>query len=227
MFQIDMRMCDQITRIYERQAEESVRAVNSFYSAVSDIARKTTFEPMVIFSNRIVDFYTGDLKDHLFSEFRKWYESGYSFHALMMRIRAGDSAVSLARSKMDVMHSDLEGMFRTAMEHIKLDTSAPQIDNGDFENFRQALNIAVRSFETATGDAESAVRSLGSGNDVVSLIGDIVKTTGESLQESFLVMVREVTSGEEFTGNMRDIVVDAITGRASTMGTSITIPMVI
>lgn len=46
MFQIDMRMCDQITRIYERQAEESVRAVNSFYSAVSDIARKTTFEPI-------------------------------------------------------------------------------------------------------------------------------------------------------------------------------------
>lgn len=217
MFQINMRMCDEITRIYEQQAEDCVRAVNRLYDEITELARKTCFEPLVNFSNEIYRFYYGTLREHLMREFQNWYDGPSSFHALMSHTHAGDAAIQAARSKMDVMEQNLEGMFRFSADEVSFDTSAPEIRNEDFEDYRQALSSCVRSFENALQDAESSVRSMGSDNDVVLLITDIVKTTGESLTESFGNMVRQVTEGENLTDSGVSVTVGGITGRGKTV----------
>ena len=217
MFQINMRMCDEITRIYERQAEDCVRTVNRFYDEIAELARRTCYKPMVDFGNEIHRFYHGELRDHLMREFQNWYDGPSSFHALMSSTSAGEDAVQNARSKMDEMERNLESLFRLSEEEISVDTSVPEFENRDFEDYKQALVSCVRSFERALQDAESSVRSMGSENDVVLLITDIVKTTGESLAESFANMVNQVAEGEDFVNSGRDITLGGIVGRGRTV----------
>lgn len=213
MFQINMQTCDEITRIYERQASECVRAVNIFYDEVMELARRTAFKPMVDFGNAIYRFYYGELRRHLMSEFRSWYDSGSSFHALMQKTNAGDAAIQTARNKMDQMEGHLESLFRMAGSEVVLDTSAPVIENKDFEDYRQALSVCLRIFSGAQQGAEASIRSMGSENDVTVLITDIVKTTGLSLEESFEKFIRQVTEGEEFTSSGRDFTLGEVSGK--------------
>ena len=216
MFTINMEECDEITRIYERQAETCVRAVSRFYDQIDGLARRTGYAPMVRFGNAISDFYQGELRRHLMNQFQIWYDGSYSFHALMQSIDAGSSAVSVARSKMDHMRRSLESMFRPSGGQIRTDTSTPNIQNRDFEEYRGYLQECIRSFDEASQEAQSSISRMQSGNDVVQLIGDIVKTTGESLKDSFMEMVRQVTEGEDFTGTGRDVTLGAMRGSAVT-----------
>lgn len=217
MFTINMRQCNEITQIYERQAEECVRAVSRFYDDITDLARRTTYAPMVHFGNEIYRFYTGELREHLIRQFQIWYDGNYSFHALMQKINAGEAAVQEGRAKMNQMEEYLQSLFRLSASEISLDTSAPDIENKDFEDYRQALSTCIRSFESAVEEANAAIGRMGSDNDVVLLIGDMVKTTGVSLYESFQEMVNQVTSGEEFTSGGRDFTIGEITGRGVTV----------
>lgn len=213
MFTINMRQIDQIIQIYEQQAEECAASVRRFYEDIIVLARRTTYAPMVEFGNQIYRFYTEDLKSHLMHEYQDWYESPYSFHALMRAINAGENAVRLAREKMDRMGESLSRLFQLSQDEIRLDNSAPDIKNQDFEDYRQSLQACKRNLDRVTQDAESAIRSMEGDNDMVQLIGDIVKTTGVSLAESFDEMVRQVTKGEDFANSGRDFSVGSIRGQ--------------
>ena len=221
MFTIKMSEIDRIAQIYERQAQDCVHGVSRLYEEIIELARKTTYAPMVEFGNQIYRFYTGDLKDHLMREYGKWYDGPYSFHALMASINAGSSAVAEAKRRMDDMKTSLEGLFRLSQSEIHLDNSVPNIEDRDFEEYRTCLQSCRRNFERATGEAESAIRGMESGNDVVQLIGDIVKTTGVSLTESFGEMIREVTEGQDFTNAGNAKTLGAVTGRGIAADTHI------
>jgi len=82
-----------ITAIYERQAQACVRSVEDFYDEITELSRKTAYEPLVNFTNQIYEFYKGELRDHLRREFANWYDSEYSLHALARSILAGEDAV--------------------------------------------------------------------------------------------------------------------------------------
>ena len=114
---------------------------------------------------------------------------------------------------MDDMKTSLEGLFRLTQSEVHLDDSVPNIQDQDFEEYRSCLRNCQKTFRRATNDAESAMRSMEGDNDVVKLIGDIVKTTGVSLTESFDEMIRQVTEGQEFTDQNNAKTLDGIRGQ--------------
>ena len=115
-----------ITAIYERQAQACVRSVEDFYDEITELSRKTAYEPLVNFTNQIYEFYKGELRDHLRREFANWYDSEYSLHALARSILAGEDAVRNARGHMDVMGEHLDQMFRRGPNPIHVDTGEPR-----------------------------------------------------------------------------------------------------
>ena len=210
---IRMDEMDRIVQIYERQAQECVHAVSRCYEEVVDMARRTTFAPLVDYGNQIYRFYTGDLRDHLMREYRNWYDGSYSFHALMAAINAGNDAITEAKRRMDDMQNSLEGLFRLSQSEVHLDTSVPKIGDQEFEEYGTYLENCKKSIESATNDAESAVRSMEGDNDVVKLIGDIVKTTGVSLAKSVEEMTKQVELGHVSFGGQTQKTVGAVTGQ--------------
>lgn len=186
---------DRIAAIYERQANECVSAVETFYGEISTLARRTRYAPLVNFSNQIYAFYKGALREHLQQEFERWYDSPYSLHALMRSIAAGNAAEYRAKTYMDRIRGSLEQMFRRGPEQISVDTEEPQIEDSDFAAFSDALTGCSRKLEQASNEALADIRGMASENDAVSCLVSFVKTTGISMTDSFRSMIREVEAG--------------------------------
>ncbi len=189
---------NRITAIYQRQAEECVRSVEIFYDSVTDLARRTCYAPLVNFANQIYKFYKEDLSGHLQREFFRWYNSEYSLHALARSIAAGNAAECRAREHMDAMGDCLRQMFRRGPVSISVDTSEPQIQDGDFDSFSAALSDCVYGFRRANEEAMADIRAMADENNAVECIAGFVRTTGVSLADSFQAMIREVEDGLGF-----------------------------
>ncbi|MGN1141451.1 MAG: hypothetical protein ACI4TF_09635 [Oliverpabstia sp.] len=194
-YRIDERDFQNITRIYEDLAETCVRGLERFYQDIIDLSLKTTYEPLVLFTNRIYDFYMGEFREHLKSEFQNWYDSRYSLHALINAIRGGNDAYQLAMRYMDDIESDLDSLFRLSASPVKCDTSEPMIEEQDFETFTAAIRDYVQTAQGARDDAVSRTQQMASDNDAFVCIIPYVKTTGDSMIESFNSMITEVQEG--------------------------------
>ena len=184
-----------ITAIYERQAQACVRSVEDFYDEITELSRKTAYEPLVNFTNQIYEFYKGELRDHLRREFANWYDSEYSLHALARSILAGEDAVRNARGHMDVMGEHLDQMFRRGPNPIHVDTGEPRIQDQDFDTFAHALSVCVRRCQEAGQEALGEINGMAAENNAVSCIIGFVKTTGLSMTESFRSMINRVDDG--------------------------------
>ena len=216
-YNIDMNDLDRITQVYEEQANQCIQAVSRLYSEIEELARKTCYKPIVDFGNTIYEFYGTELRSHLISEFEKWYDGRASFHALMEGTRAGSSAVAFARSKMDRMRETLEGMFRQQNSPIRVDTTVPKFNDSSFDEYKNALKTCERSIDSALSYAEQAIKGMSGDNEVWNLITDIVKTTGESLRDSFRQMQKPVEEGNELAYSGNRTSQSEIRGKAKTV----------
>lgn len=185
----------EITQIYEELADSCVSGLERFYEDIIELSNKTRYEPLVLFTNRIYEFYMGEFRDHLRREFQSWYDSEYSLHALINAIRGGSDAYQLARRYMDDIETYLEGLFRLSASPVHCDMSEPMIEEQDFETFKIAIQTYVHTAEQARDDAVSRTQQMASDNDAFVCIVPYVKTTGDSMIESFRSLMVEVEAG--------------------------------
>lgn len=195
MATIDFSELNQIAAIYERQAEDCVRSIEIFYDEITELARRTAYEPLVRFTNQIYMFYKEDLREHLQREFSRWNDSEYSFHALAKSIGAGDLAVQKGRRYMDEIEACLTQMFRRGPNQVHVDTMEPHVKDSDFEKFSSAIMVCVKACTQANENAMSEMNRMGADNDTVSCLGGFVKSMGLSITESFQGMITEVEDG--------------------------------
>lgn len=189
------REFDRITAIYEQQAEECVHSIERFYDEITELARRTAYEPLVNFTNQIYKFYKGDLREHMQREFEQWYDSDYSLHALTKNIGAGIQAEQKARYHMDQIKMYLQQMFQRGPNPIYVDVTEPEIEDRDFDIFSSAVFTCVRNCERANQDAVSKINVMAADNNAVSCITGFVKTMGVSIVDNFQKMLGQVEKG--------------------------------
>ncbi len=197
-YRISVAEYQDIADIYCDLAEQCTTALRQFYYDIADNCQKCRYKPMVDFVNQISGFYYGDFQSHLLGQFNAWADSKYSLDNLARSIGAGEEAARVGRNYMDQIGEALRHMFTgDILPEIQMDTSEPEIDNETIQRNTEYINTFLYKAENALGDAESRTESRAAQNDAFFCIIGIVKTTGNSMIESFRSMLSQVQNGDE------------------------------
>ncbi len=201
MERISVPEYEEIAGIYCSLAEECAAALRQFYADIEANCRKCSYKPMVDFTNQICRFYYGDFKSHLMRQFSVWEDSDYSLDGLTRKIGAGEDAAAVGKRYMEQIRDSLEGMFSGAsLEEIHMDTSQPTIDHDLILSNGEYIKKFCSSARSALDEAVSRTRSEAEENGAFASIIGIVKTTGNSMIESFQEMLSQVDKGDELYG---------------------------
>ncbi len=186
-----------IIPIYEEVAQGNVRALETFLSSMESLCRRHSYKPLVDFTNKVIDFYNGEFRDHVMRTFNSWCESDFSLDRLAIRCGAGSGAASTGRRYMEELRSSLEGMFRSRFQRISVDTDMPELDEKDILSTNEEITRLMSTAESVKDEAVSQCNSRSGQNMLYLLIAPVIRNTGESMCGCFRSMIAKVVEGSE------------------------------